>query len=714
MSRRAITLVEMLVGIAITLVMMGAVVTIFANVSSSVQQRRATIELSSQLRHVRNVLQRDLQGATCPAIPWQKPESNHGYLEFIEGGYADTNPSMLTDGIADTDGDGVFDELDNLDGTGPVPPNQITSLVPRFSDGTLVQRDNSGTVISTLNGLGDYDDILALTTRNEEEPFVGLVPDPDTVRDVNGSGNPPDVNPFSIWESTPVQSPLAEVVWFAVENPINTAGGFFGEPGLRTIYRRVLLIAPWVAPYRYFDNTGAAIDTYTDSGATIHTQPGVVRILPNSVDRDEADQALAALIAFQEKYDLSVRLEWDPALGAPDPDPNNRGRWKIVANTLADLTNRENRYEHHMLNTSDDATLSPFRAGTFPNGIVSLGGGYGGGNMTFVSDPELAPPAAVALANANLQSFTYRPFNDTSVEQNLDDITTSYTILDSGSGYNSRPFAYIAAGSSFNPPLPCTARAMLNDDGEVVNVIHGPVPHWGRRRGEDVMLTDALAFDLRLYDPGAPLFLETNTEEVVEPASAAWRGAYQLFMSAVNDEIDPTDTLSPSGGSTAAFRFLGQGAYVDAGYGLGLFPPQYTTLFTPVDAWFFTPSWTPNRQFLALAPGYSVYDTWSFHYENNGVNEDGDEYDDASGNTLPMIDEGTNGFDDRDPTITGSPTFVDLPGDIAYGGVDDIDERETRPPYDRPLRGVQVKLRAFERDSEQIREVTVNQHFVPE
>ena len=23
-----------------------------------------------------------------------------------------------------------------------------------------------------------------------------------------------------------------------------------------------------------------------------------------------------------------------------------------------------------------------------------------------------------------------------------------------------------------------------------------------------------------------------------------------------------------------------------------------------------------------LAPGYAVYDTWSFHYENNGVNED--------------------------------------------------------------------------------------------
>src|SRR2546430_14526712 len=54
---RGFTLVEMLVAMAITLVMMGAVVTLFANISNSVRNRRATIEMSAQLRHVRNVLQ---------------------------------------------------------------------------------------------------------------------------------------------------------------------------------------------------------------------------------------------------------------------------------------------------------------------------------------------------------------------------------------------------------------------------------------------------------------------------------------------------------------------------------------------------------------------------------------------------------------------------------------------------------------------------------
>src|SRR6478672_5356696 len=95
--RGAFTLVEMLVAMAITLVMMGAVVTLFANISNSVRNRRATIEMSAQLRHVRNVLQQDLQGATCPGVTWQRPESNHGYIEIIEGEYKEGFASQLLD-----------------------------------------------------------------------------------------------------------------------------------------------------------------------------------------------------------------------------------------------------------------------------------------------------------------------------------------------------------------------------------------------------------------------------------------------------------------------------------------------------------------------------------------------------------------------------------------------------------------------------------------
>jgi len=604
-ARRGITLVEMLIAMAITLVMIGAVVTIFANVTGSVQKRRATIEMSGQLRHARNVLQRDLAGATCPAVTWQRPESNHGYLEIIEGPLTDANP---TDLIFDGNGDGDFDDSADV-----VRIDPTVSLLPR--NNLFEDVDNNGSISDAEReehmkhadslvpgGLGDADDILMLTVRNEQEPFVGRVPDP--------------ANPQA---SLTIESPLAEVVWFAVENPPNAgaASGFFGEPGLRTIYRRALLIAPWAPPYQ--------------DGSAIRPQPGVMWVLPGGVNRNQVPTALAALIAFQEEYDLSVRLQWDPLLG----------RWKIVANTLADLTRRENRYEHHnyRLDQSDRK---------FPFALISAGMGHSNTQVQF--QPSSLGVTSGAAATAELNSVSSN-FNGEVF--NLNNFVNAYRVTNPGGGYASRPFCYLEGGS------PATARAILNDNGAVVHVVRGLAPLWGKRRGEDVMLTDALAFDLRLFDPGAPLFLESTTETVLAPSDKGWARA--------------------ASGTMPLVELVGQGAYVDAGYGLGV--------VVSGSPWFAEPRWTPDRDANPLAPGYSLYDTWSFHYENNGLNEDGDN----------LVDEGTNGFDDN----------------LVYG-VDDVSERETIPPYDVPLRAMQVKLRIFELDTQQIREVTVGQHFVPE
>ncbi len=87
-----------------------------------------------------------------------------------------------------------------------------------------------------------------------------------------------------------------------------------------------------------------------------------------------------------------------------------------------------------------------------------------------------------------------------------------------------------------------------------------------------------------------------------------------------------------------------------------------------------------------------VYDTWSTHYENVGL----------PGLALNQYPAGgfpgrsTNGFDDNNDGI-----------------VDDDLEKITSPPYPVPLRGIQVKIRVFEPDSRQIRELTVIQDFLP-
>ncbi len=145
---------------AITLVMMAAVVTLFANVSNSVRNRRATMEMSNQIRAVRNVLQQDLQGATCPGQTWQRPESNHGYIEIIEGPYREGYASNLID-ESDPNGPSVTNpEIDHE--TSILPSSNLP-----FADTTWA---------TDGGGLGDYDDILMLTVRNEHQPFVGRAP----------------------------------------------------------------------------------------------------------------------------------------------------------------------------------------------------------------------------------------------------------------------------------------------------------------------------------------------------------------------------------------------------------------------------------------------------------------------------------------------------------------------------------------------------------
>lgn len=683
---RALTLVEMMVAMAITLVMMAAVVTLFANVSNSVRNRRATIELSGQIRHVRNMLQQDLQGATCPGLTWQRPESNHGYIELIEGQYRERDASGL---------------LNLNGGSPPISPSAIapkinheTSIIPTSNllDTSVAGRTNW---VTDGGGLGDHDDILMLTVRNEYEPFVGRVPPVSTSGPTTVRPNATNAGPFAAWDHQTIESPLAEVVWFAIENPGFTGTAdvddvvttYFGEPGMRTIYRRALLIAPWLNPYRY-NAGGTTVDTFTDGGSAFKAEPGLLRILGDQIERTNIDQALASLTAFQDRYDISSRLEFDPRLGGD-------GRWKIVANTLGDLTKRENRFGHFGLALSG----SNFSR-AYPYAAVSVGSGYSGSSasVVFVSDPEIGDPSTVAQADAHVLGGAIVNYG----------VNQANFATPNDARYVVRPLAYVGADST----IAATARAMLNDQGQVVRVIHGLAPLWGSRRGEDVMLTDVLAFDLRVYDPGAPLFGHVQTQTILEPTDAGWSAAYLH----PNNMADSNGSGRIGTGSDV-FPFMGQGAYVDLGYGYDsrspspalpapLFHANYATATTP---WFFTPRGIHRVTDAALlTPGYALYDTWSFHYENNGINDDNDTL--ASG--MPLIDEGTNGLDNVGHYAIPNPPPV-IVNDTRLG-VDDVGERETAPPYDKPLRGIQVLMRAYERDSRQIRQVRVNQHFMPE
>jgi prepilin-type N-terminal cleavage/methylation domain-containing protein len=180
---------------------------------------------------------------------------------------------------------------------------------------------------------------------------------------------------------------------------------------------------------------------------------------------------------------------------------------------------------------------------------------------------------------------------------------------------------------------------------------------------EDVILTNVIAFDVRVFDPAARSLASGST--TLYPGDPGY---------------DPTLAMSSTTSSL--------GAFVDLGWRGGQPTPIATYL---------TGTAVPTGQSLLQYGGLRVtgsnrnatlaettYDTWSLHYEFNGVDDDGDN----------AIDEGTNGLDENADSLP-----------------DNAPEYETSPPYPVPLKGVEIRIRCFEPSNRQVRQTTIRHTF---
>ncbi len=83
--RRGMTLIEMLVATAITLILMAAVAQVFAAFSGAMSNGRSILETDARLRNVARRLRDDLNGVTTQMLPPRTPDQGEGYFELIEG-----------------------------------------------------------------------------------------------------------------------------------------------------------------------------------------------------------------------------------------------------------------------------------------------------------------------------------------------------------------------------------------------------------------------------------------------------------------------------------------------------------------------------------------------------------------------------------------------------------------------------------------------------
>ncbi len=308
-------------------------------------------------------------------------------------------------------------------------------------------------------------------------------------------------------------------------------------------------------------------------------------------------------------------------------EPNlNWGAVRLVPNSLGDLTKRENRYGHW-----------PRHSGNALQGFphdVRMWGQLGLPTLRESSDPgwpfplfgnaPTMPSPAIAAVNQN--DFWVTPY----------------------------PWANVDA-----------------ETGAMNAYIGNRNPE---RVAEDVILNNVLSFDVKVWDPLAPVLRDaSNPVQVLEPGDPGYRLVLQSAAGAIQTWVNngrPTNSVPP--------QVVRLGAYVDLYYTRGIAAAEYISSFSHAGD-----ARSGLRAGLNTA---AIWDTYPTHYEYDGVDQDGN----------GIVDDANDGLDNNNG-----------------GGVDDASERETAPPYDAPIRSIQIKIRVFERDSRQIREVTVTQDFVP-
>lgn len=556
--RSGFTMIEILVTTVLSLMILGAVVSLFGFMGRGVNDARAGLEMTDRLRAVEAKLQNDLKylsitsgGADLTASPPADPMVPKGYFEYTEG---------------------------------PIGPVRLPSEVARDTD----TGGNDTTV-------GDIDDTLQFTVQapTGEEPYVGRVlikryPRPGEPREGNDAPTPwpaaPDPGDYCVIRAASSQQ--AEVAWFLRGT---------------TLYRRVLLV----------------LDSFDADLRLPGPQMQLNSTAPYAVAASPGD-------GFYNNYDVAVCRD--------------RSTGNLRPATLGDLTMPEYRFAHRPLL---NPTLPPTPL-CHPRTMMSWGTTSGSGAMPPFGLPTLVESSATDWPTASvLPSF-------------------------------SPTYASFPAGSFFDAWRNRFPWQIVDHRSGNFSAYSDPaLPNVGSRLAEDIILTNVLSFDVKIWDAGAPLMRQGSV--VLLPGDPGYATALRDYM-------------ETPGGAT---RPVGYGAFVDLNYMARRLPLVSTgNMWSPwTDA--SKPAATPDPVFNG--PGLA----------GSGLQGNAPFLDSAPPEPLSAV------FD------TWTRQY-----DAEAGGTGMIDGNWICPPpylepstLEKRIKAIQVKIRVFEPGSRQIREVTVVHKF---
>jgi prepilin-type N-terminal cleavage/methylation domain-containing protein len=288
-KRKAFTLVEMLVAMTASLILFGAVLTIFQILGDAVSRSRRTGRLDSDMCSLRLQLQQDLDGITANRdarglLCEVESSSITGYFEIIEGPNSD-----------------LIDYVDY-------------SQTP-FIRAQAFNRDSPASGPTTGSDdriVGDTDDILFFTTRRgAQEPFIGKA------------------------GGATVSATQAEVAYFCRPTPGSK------NPTLYTLYRRQLLITGGTATFQFQNqadprNSWNTFYAAYDLSARREVVGGVSTIVLNNANdlQRRRNRFAHDPLCSGTARDLQPVIPYHPNNVLAFPSPGPRANEDVVATNL--------------------------------------------------------------------------------------------------------------------------------------------------------------------------------------------------------------------------------------------------------------------------------------------------------------------------------------------------------------------------------------------
>lgn len=330
---RGMTLIEVLIATALTLMIMLALAQGFKTTSQSISSGRARLTSSDQLRSISTLLRSDLQGLTVSTtVHPQSSKSPNGYFVYYDGPLSDST-AMLFNYVPT----GVEIE-DKLSASRWSDIDDMMMFTAKARDGQwfygrvplALMKIHSGDL-----GTITFQDWLTDVTIASEYAEIAWFMRP--LNEVGMLNNPDPQNSNGDYSSTPGSTPVNDVIPVVDLNG-DTIPDPDGMPDRVALCRRVMLIRP-------------DLDVNVSKLPTVPLDEQLIAS-PLPIDLNDADSFRYQMRFAYQRTDLSVRKHWDAA----------NSRFVLKTNSLGDLQRPENRFAHYSLPVNANQASLPILA----------------------------------------------------------------------------------------------------------------------------------------------------------------------------------------------------------------------------------------------------------------------------------------------------------------------------------------------------------------